>query len=350
MTAPTKVAATDWLRRQTKKTSTGDPLPVSSRRAAVIEVEAWLQRHGVAYAPAGPIPLSVIDERKSRANQARRDAIVADSVERFATAMRNGVVFPPIVVYPVGARVVVVDGNNRHAGARKAALETIEGIVLAEDTPSELIQLLTVEANSHHGVTPELSWRLQQAFYLVSLGFSDVQAAEAASVSHQQLRNARSVQEADQRAKALKIGGFTDLASSARQALNALKDEAVFYQAARLAAATSMTLDQVRDMTRAIRPLASEAARVEAIGTMAKERKLEAEMHRAAGKVNRVSSPKQSLVTAIGQLLNVDEAALVRQIATTHDRDLINNRLKLLEDKILALQVAMETLEGMEIS
>ena len=339
---------TDWLKRQAGRVTDGDTLPVTAPVAQVVEVEAWLQRHGVQYAPPAPIPMHVIDERRSRGNQARRDPIVTDSVDRFAAALRAGATFPPIVAYPMTGRLVIIDGNNRQAAHRKAQLDTINGIVIADDTPGELIQLLTVEANAHHGVTPEVGWRVQQAFHLCSLGFTDQQAAEAASIGVNQLRAARAVQEADQRARHLKIVGFSDMPAGARQSLGVLKDEAVFYQAAKLAAETGMTTEDIRELTRAVKSLPSEGARIEHIGSIAKARGIERATRKALGKaINRVSSPKQALVSSIGKFLAVDEAALLRQIVTTHDRDLINDRLRKLKRKIGALEVAMATLNDL---
>ncbi len=346
--APPKTG-TDWLKARARQVGDGAALPVSAPQAAMVEVEAWLQGHGVQYAPPSMIPMSLIDEKRSRANQARRDAIVTDSVERFAAALRAGAAFPPIVVYPSGGKLVIVDGNNRQASHRKVGAEAINGIVLAEDTPSELIQLLTVEANAHHGVTPEVGWRIQQAFHLCSLGYSVEQAADAAGISPAQLRTARAVQEADQRARALRINGFTDLATYARQSLGVLKDEAVFYQAAKLAVDTAMTIEEIRDLIRVVKTLPSEGARIEYIGTVAKQRGIERATRRAVGKaVNRVSSPQQSLVTGIGKLLAVDPAALVRQIVTSHDRDQVAARLRELERKVAQLKLAMGTLSDLD--
>ncbi len=340
---------TDWLKAQARRVSDGAPLAVSAPKAAMVEVEAWLQGHGVQYAPPGPIPMAMIDEKRSRANQARRDAIVTDSVDRFAAALRTGAGFPPIVVYPSGGKLVIIDGNNRQAAHRKAGADTIAGIVVAEDTPSELIQLLTVQANAHHGVTPELGWRIQQAFHLCSLGYNVDQAADAAGISVTQLRTARAVQEADQRARALRINGFTDLAQHARQSLGVLKDEAVFFQAARLAVDTGMTIEEIRELVRAVKALPSEGARIEHIGAVAKERGIERATRKAIGRaVNRISSPKQSLATGIGKLLAVDPAALVRQIVTSHDRDLVVTRLRALENKLAQLKLAVATLDDLD--
>ncbi len=344
-----RVAGTDWLRQVNRKIDIGAELVVSAEVAAGVEVEAWLQKHNIEYAPPIAIPMSYIDEKRSRANQARKDPLVADSVERYTTAFKAGAKFPPIVGYLIAGKFVIIDGNNRQAAARKAGLDEIVGIVISAETPSELIQLLTIEANAHHGVTPDLSWRLQQAFYLCGVGFSDVDAAEAAAVTLQQLRNARILKEADQRARSLKVHGFADLPATSRQNLNALKDNPVFYQAAMVATTTAMTIDETRDMVRAVKAERSEGARIALIGTIAQERDIEARTAKAVGKSkNQVSSPKQALVAGIGMILKCNPADLVRQIVTTTDRDIVNKRLSLLETKVLELMVAMDQLKNLD--
>lgn len=195
-----------------------------------------------------------------------------------------------------------------------------------------------------------MTWRLQQAFHLCSLGFTDPQAADAAAVSLSQLQNARRLRDADQRAARMKLMKFTEIPAYGRQALGVLKDDAVFYQAAKTAIDTRMIIDEIREMIRGIKAQSSEGARIDYIAEVAKERGLE----QAARKImsntslNRVSSPKQALVTGIGKLLKVDEAALMRAISTRHDRDLVNQRLQAVADKILAIQVAIEQLKDLE--
>ncbi len=339
----TKAGGTDWLRQQSKKIGLGDELSLDQTAVAAIEVERWLQHHKVEYAPPTNVPMSLIDAKRSRANQARRDAIVMDSVDRFAAAMKAGAVFPPIVVYPYVGKVVIIDGNNRHEAARRASLDVIRGIVVADSTPSELIQLLTVEANASHGVTPELPWRLRQAFHLISLGFTDAQAAAAASVTTQQITMHRKLEESDKRAKVLRIAGFGDMPATSRASLAVLRDDAVFFQAAQTAVKTGMIIDDVRDMIRAVRKETSEANRVAAIGRIAEERGIEAAARRATGHAPRVSSPKTALSSGIGLIMSCDEGQLARSILTFKDKDLIMKRLKGLEDKLLSLLVALET-------
>jgi uncharacterized protein YceH (UPF0502 family) len=44
-------------------------------------------------------------------------------------------------------------------------------------------------------------------------------------------------------------------------------------------------------------------------------------------------------------LLKVDAAALARQVVTLHDKDLLTQRVKALEEKVLELQVALDQID-----
>ncbi len=345
-----KVSGTDWLRHQAAQTAPGSAPTVDTVAAVSLQAEQWLQKRGVKYAPPTLIPMDLIDERRSRNNQARRDPIVTDSVERFAAAMKSGeAAFPPIVVYPVSGRLTIVDGNNRQAAARRAGKDEILGIVIDEKTSSELIQLLTVEANAHHGVTPELSWRINQAFHLCDLGFSDTAAAEAAAISLTQLKGARAVREADARAKALKVMGFSNLVPTARGALNVIKDEPVFEAACQAAIDSNMTIDEVRNMIRDTKNLPSEQARLDHIAEIVKEREQEASIRnpgaRGRGKGGHLASARQGLAAGIGKILAVDTLQLSRTIITPHDRDDVVKRLTQLQRKLVEIEIAMKNHE-----
>lgn len=335
-----QAGSSDWLRQQSRKITEHDGLAVREEVATANQVEAWLQRRGVRYAPPTGIPMDMIDTRRSRNNQARKDPLVEDSVKRFTLAMKAGATFPPIVVYPDFNKLVILDGNNRHEAALAAKHEYIYGIIIDKETDGQLIQLLMVEANANHGVTPPLDWRLRQAFHLVSLGHGDELSAEAAGVTTQQLRNARAAREAEQRAAILRINRFSEISSTCKQYLNGIKLEPVFFAAAKLAVDNSLTIDQVRDLCRAVKTGKSESDQLAIVAEQ--QRLLVAENAAKKAQSKRVNSPKNALVAGIGLVLNLDAKALVSQIRTTHDRDVIRERLREAEDKILAIQVEME--------
>lgn len=335
-----KADAMSWLRNQTKKIQEQTELAVSEEVASATEVEAWLQRRGVKYAPPTAVPMAMIEERRSRGNQARKDPIVTESVERFATAFRAGKPFPPIVCYQLGNKLVIIDGNNRHEAAKRARREYIHGIIIDATTDGDLIQLLTVEANATHGVTPPLDWRIRQALHLMTLGHSEALAAEAAGVTALQMKNARAAAEAEGRARALKVYGFGDLSASVKTILNVIKNEPVFHAIAKLAATQKLGSEAARDLTRAVKLGKSEADQLAIVAEQAANFDVESAIKKAMKR--GPSSPKNALASACGLFLKCDTTALIGQIVTVHDRDVIQARLEDAVNKILEIQVAME--------
>lgn len=342
-----KAESADWLRRQTRKVETREGLTDKERAlAAMVEVEAWLQREKVAYAPPTMIPMIMIDERRSRSNQARRDPLVADSVDRYTLAYKANAPFPPIVVYPDGNRLVIVDGNNRHAAAKKAGLSEISGIVIDAKTPSALIQKLTVAANRGHGKTEPVEWRVRQAIGLIQVGILMEEAADAAGVSLAQLRNAKAAAEADARARTLKIYGFSEIPATSKQYLNALKDEPIFRQAAILVVGKKMGVEQVMFLCREIKKGKSETDKLAIIEKIALS--FDTDRNAAKAEKRNFGAPPQRVYSGAGIFMACDPAELVASIRTTHDRDEVNRRLEEAVTRIFEIQEAMEALKGME--
>lgn len=326
MSAPK--SGTDWLRVQAGIANTAVPKAPACPpdKAQQSQVETWLQKHKVQYGPMAQIPIDMIDTKLSRANQARKEALVDDSVERFVHSIKKGEILPPIVVYRVGNKLVIVDGNNRHEAHRKAGSKFIPGYILAEDTPSETIMLMTVDANAHHGVTPPLDWRVTQANDLVAAGWNGDVAADAANISLSQLRDYQVRIRAEARAKQLGVKGFLDLPPTSRVTLGRLNLEPVFHHAVRAAVDTSMTHDDVREMMREIKAAHDEAGMIQTVAKIVKRRQLEKQQATALGKTGaRVSSPKNTLLSALGILRNIDALVLARQVLTDHERDILLN-------------------------
>lgn len=342
-----KTEAQDWLRKQGRKVEVREGLTDNDRAlAATVEVEAWLQREGVGYAPPTGIPMAMIDERRSRNNQARRDPLVQDSVDRYTLAFKNGAPFPPIVVYQVGNKLVIVDGNNRQAAAKKAGCQYISGIVIDPRTPSEVIHLLTVQANRGHGKTEPVEWRVKQAIGLIQVGFTLEKAAEASDVTPVQLRNAKAASDADNRARQLKIFGFSDIPATSKQYLNGLKDEPIFRQASILAVGRKLSVEHVMQMCREIKKGKSEQDRLSIIDNIA--RSFDNEMAVKKAEKKGFQHPPARVFSGAGIFKACDPAELVASIRTTHDRDEVNRRLDEAVQRIFEIQEAMEALKGME--
>jgi hypothetical protein len=338
-------SATDWLRMQRARASQADaPAPPTCNNVDAIDsrVERFLQDHGVKYAPKSMIALTYFDEKASLSNQARPVPLIPENVDRYAASLKKGEYLPPVIVYPSGQKVVIVDGNNRHAAHKKAGNQFVPGFVIDENTPSETILLLTVAANNNHGSTPDLTHRLRQAANLVGVGHTSETACEAAGVSKNQLGDYMATKRGDQRASGMKIHGFTDLAATSRAMLGRLPLDSVFYQASRVAIDSAMTSDDVRLFYKEIRLLGSENEQIQYVTKISTERKLEAKAKKATGGGGRLASPYQSLLSSLGKIHAVDAAAVARQILTDIDRAELNRRLDAAGEKLIEIQIAIQ--------
>ena len=98
---------------------------LSDPRSVGVQFEAKLSEWNIAaeYVEALPIAdLIVADWAQVRNNEHR---LHNQQVEEYAEQMRNGAIFPPVVVMPVGSETVIIDGNTRFHAAKKARLKTI---------------------------------------------------------------------------------------------------------------------------------------------------------------------------------------------------------------------------------
>jgi hypothetical protein len=269
--------------------------------------------------------------------------VIEDSVTRYAAAMKAGDTFPPVVGYMSGQKVVLIDGNNRDAAARRASLGSIKAYVLHPETPSETIHLMTVDANAHHGVTPSLTWRLTQANFLVGIGFTREKACTAAAVTVRQLSDYQSSVRADQRAKALKVGGdFSKLSNTAKVTLGSLQSDPVFMQASRVAVDTSMKADEIRDFVREVKSCRDESTMIDAIVKTATARRLEAAAVEALGRGAVIKSPKQGLITGLGKIAHAEPTDIARCVITDSEREELVRRCYEASEKLLQITTALE--------
>lgn len=321
--------------------------PVCSPSEALdSQVERWIQRFEVKYAPKSMIPIGLIDEKGSLGNQARQEPLVPESVERFTMSLKAGEYLPAVVVYPVGNKVRIIDGNNRFAAHKKAGSQFIPGYIVDENIPTETILRMTINANVGHGVTPDQKWRVKQAAMLVANGFTAEVAAADAGVSRNVLQSYQAAVRFDARAKALKIQGCADLANASKVALVAVQNDAVFYQMTRTAIDTGMFSDDVRRMIKETRALPDEATQIQNIATIAADRKLEEQQRKAGVRPgNTLASPRQSLISAIGKILHIDPAELARSVLTDLEAREVINRCYKAADVLMEVATALERRE-----
>lgn len=333
------------------------------------EVRAWLDERGVKYLHRSTevFPLELIDEKASRANQARPMPVIDEAVETFATALRNGAVFPPIVVYfPAGgtkplsqlvkekSKAVIVDGNNREAAHKKVGRSEIWTIILDPSTSSEMIQRLTVSANAMHGNPVAQDWRVRQAIHLhKGCGWPMEIACAEAVVSKNLVTIAMSVQKATERAKELgvkaatvlggKKKGFADLPTGTRYQLAQIKDDVPFIALCQMVLATAMTGEELRVLMKELKALTSEAERIDLIKKTAEDRAMEAAARATLGRgIHKISSPKHTLASGLGKIMAVEPAEVKAAILTLQEKAELMERLRRAADRILEHQIAVE--------
>ena len=333
--------------------SPGNPSPIAvPPQAHVItnpyrgaEVEEWLKRRGARYLRCVALPIELFDERASRQNQARGQAVVQEAVDRYTVMWKQGRIPPPVVAYRPGEtmRFVMIDGNQRLASGKKASATHLPTFILAPDTPSELIQLLTVEANSGSSEPVALAWRIKQAYALNDNGWTEEQACEAAVITVSQLRHYKSLMATDERARALNIQRFTSLSDTNRHKLGQIKSDPVLTQATRVAIECAMTTEDVKDLVRAVKATGSEAEAFSKIAQVEEDQKILAAQKRALNqRSNAIRNVQQSLVTGIGKVVKVDIGSLLQNVKTDFERQQLWDRLQECADKVLEIQAALE--------
>ncbi len=320
------------------KTATATEAPVGAD-----QVYAWLDGHGVAHSKARRVPVGAINEQASRRNQARAESLDKDVVDRYATAVRAGETFPPVVGFLKGGKFQLIDGNHRDSAHRKAGADEIWLIEVDGETPSELIYLLTAEANTRHGAPTTTEWRAHQAVHLAALGFSQDTIAESLGVSKSVINGAIKADEAARRAVGLGLRRFSELRSSQQTRLSTITNDHVFKAVYDLAIATDWSAGAdfnkfVSDVNRA----KSEAEALRLVATRREEREEEIRAREAVGKPKKsLPSYRTRVVTAIGAVQSLDPEMVSSVFMTDSERTEMADRFAAASLKLMELEEAV---------
>lgn len=333
----------DWLKQSTEQATTA-PKTEFSGDLDVAKVEKWLAEFGVSYSELMDLPISVIDEKKSRQNQARPVAVLPDHVEEIARELRDGKPMPPVVGYKSGSRVVLIDGNHRDAAHRKVGLPTIRAFVLHPDTSSETILEMSVAANVGGTEGVELSWRIRQAVNLIAAGFDMSRACRRAGVSVKSVTDFRKMAQAEERARSLRIYGFDGAGTMMKLKLAVLASDPVFLQASRVAIDTKMSFKEVEIFVRDLKACVDEASMIGVIGKVAEERKMAEKARKVLGRKSPIRDGRLGFITGLGKIMHADPGTIARMTLTDKERYDLIRRCNEAGEHIIAIQIALETL------
>jgi hypothetical protein len=151
-------------------------------------LEDWLDNANVGWTFHPDVPLDAFNEHDSMNNQVRFTPVVEATVDQYATAMREGAKFPPILVYTKRNKFIRLDGNHRVAATRKVGGETVHTYE-AHVSGQEAV-LLAFKANNRNGLPNTEDERIAHAVYLLKSGSSLKVAAAETVVSEKALRAA----------------------------------------------------------------------------------------------------------------------------------------------------------------
>lgn len=202
---------------------------------------------------------SQINMERSRANNARREALNAETTKKYVAAMRRGDNFPPIIAYyasrGAAKKLTVADGNHRVAAADEAD-KTLDVYVLDPETPANIISMITMVGNTKNGLALTPADQVDHAISLVDNKVSHRDACELMGIKEGALRSALQIREADNRAKAARVNIriWEGLSPTVRARLNAITTDGIFKDAAILAHDVPMTTVEVSRLVSALKP------------------------------------------------------------------------------------------------
>lgn len=318
------------------------------------DLEAELKELGVRYEKRR-VRVDQINERESRKNQARPVAIDNETVEKYATAMRAGDVFPYLLLLPTGDKYTILAGNHRHASYKKVAVKDFGALVIDRKTPAEIIDLLVLSTNAKNALPVDAEWRSKQAVQLLKVGVPRALVLKKSGLAPITLTMAEKAATAGLRAARLDVAGFDDLSLDPQYHLGMLEEDDLFAETARLvvsfsylgarsgtdaeekaAKKASIAQKEVRDLVKTLKQLDPSEA-FSHLGLVAEEW----ENRRLRGRIRPTKAGElQNFVSGAGKLCSVDTNKLIAAARTPEDKASIRQWI----DKVV--QKAVEIEEG----
>jgi ParB-like chromosome segregation protein Spo0J len=310
------------------------------------EAEAYLTRHNVRWTGPIKVPLSLIDERASFANQSRAEAIDPEHLETFVQAIKQGDQLPPVIGVRRGKKVWLADGNHRENAARKAKVDDfVWAYILAPDTSSEMIALITACINVLNGKPVSTKWRGRNALWLLELGFTQAQAAVELRISPGIIGQVVRLDKADKRAADLGLTSFHKLVDSAREQLARITSDAVFIAATITVAETEFGAGEaLRRFVSSLTTAPSEEAALKKVNDVKAARIADHQRqlitNRKPGRTS-VPIPKMRLATALGAVEAIDIPKIVQGTIMEAEKDEWRRRVSSAVVHLLELEDAL---------
>jgi hypothetical protein len=273
------------------------------------QVEQMLTARNIDYDFEPNVRISEIRDAEGNQVRFREHRATKDQVQKYATAMKHGAMFPAIVINDARE---LIDGNTRRAAAEKNGYDTIAAYICHSTTPLEN-RSLSVELNQSNGQSmtdPEIRSFIERAVV-------EGQHPEIKTLSRmtgvRETKIGRWIAETQFRSRAVREGvteAHVDvLPDSTRAALNVTRLAPAFKELTNLAAEARMPANDVKKVVTAVNTASSEA---DALAIVESERRARSSELRAvaSGFKPREHRSKGS-AQHIGGLLRFDVADLL---------------------------------------
>jgi len=309
----TKTAAKTTTRKTAaKKTAPASPLgpiPAGSNRRK--EIEDMLLSLGITdITYREQVPLTEFSVDASLNNQARFKQLDEHVVERYTEAWKRGDKFPPVIAHRRGKSLINSDGNHRLASSLSADIGAMD--VYEIKAPAKTIAVLTMMANSKHGLPTNIEERVAHAIYLMDNGLSRVAAAERMQVPVKEIDKRYKKIAADRRARSAGVldSDWNKINVSLRDRLQTVNTDEGLVATVKFCIAANIGADEINDIIKEVNQSRSGSGQVAIVRTLeaAYADRIEATAGGALVKgKTKALGPKGRLRMALGQIAAIPE-------------------------------------------
>jgi hypothetical protein len=315
--------------------------------------EAWLSREGVAFEYLDQLPLALIDEAKSQANQARVEALDPGLVKDYETLIEAGTQFPPIVVYLVNSsKYVIIDGNHRYTAYKNKDVARSDAY-LVKTSDRFILERLTRAANQTNGKRASENEVLQSALQLVErYGRTVAEVAASFGIPPSRLHSLVRTSATRNRLRAMNQPREADrLLGTTAAILATIDNDRVLKEAAIATVEGGMTGAQVTELIHDIAAGRTEMDQLMAVKRFTERPDYTRRKEETQGGRVRTSTMPQShaVVTAMGALKSALKKRPTReQLGLTDDTELTRLQGEWVEIKAIMEQVLYGNTTGIE--
>jgi len=233
-----------------------------------IAIEAKLREWNIPYSydPAFPISeIKVLIEAQVRSAEHLADET---QVEEFAEQMRNGAVFPPLLLH---GEKLMLDGNTRNKAARRNRMKTFP-VFHAAFPNIELGRTFAASMNQQNGRRLSRPEAQAAALSLLKFGHTEESVARELGYSRTSITNWRKESEFAQRAEvSMSIDAARSVDKLSQHKLADIKQVAPFAAAVDLVAAAKPSAKVVTALVKAVTAAPSEAEAIAVVEAKRKE-------------------------------------------------------------------------------